>query len=180
MTPESAAGKVYRVTMDGREYTVEVLPDAVRVDGQAVPASLKPLGVRSSYGVRLGSSGHSVHAERHGDGVWSIETGGRSRSLRVIDERTHAIEQLAMAAKGAQGPSPVRANMPGLVVSVRVEVGQAVQGGEGMVIVEAMKMENELRAETDGVVHRIHVSAGDTVQKDQVLIEFQTPEADPS
>jgi pyruvate carboxylase subunit B len=66
--------------------------------------------------------------------------------------------------------------MPGLVVKVDVSAGDAVEPGEGVVIVEAMKMENELKAEAGGVVARVHVRAGDTVDKGQVLVDFESPE----
>ena len=64
--------------------------------------------------------------------------------------------------------------MPGLVVRVEVDEGDAVQEGQGVVIVEAMKMENELTAEAPARVKRVLVKAGDTVVKDQPLIEFDT------
>ena len=168
--------KTYHVTLDGREFIVEVSDGAVTLNGETLAAEVVPLGPLGSFGLGVGSSGRMFNAERGSDGHWTIDVDGRSRRLRVIDDRRHAIEQMTIAAKGAQGPSPVRANMPGLVVSVGAEVGDRVKAGQGMVIVEAMKMENELRAQADGIVHRIHVKAGDTVEKDQVLIEFEMAE----
>jgi len=66
--------------------------------------------------------------------------------------------------------------MPGLVIKVEVQEGDAVVGGQGLVIVEAMKMENELKAEGEGRVARVLVAPGQTVEKDQVLVEFESPE----
>jgi pyruvate carboxylase subunit B len=63
--------------------------------------------------------------------------------------------------------------MPGLIVRVEVAPGQTVTAGQGVVIMEAMKMENELRAESDGVVARVHVTAGQPVEKGAVLMEFE-------
>ena len=65
------------------------------------------------------------------------------------------------------------APMPGLVVKVEVEVGQAVRAGQGVVVVEAMKMENELKAPADGVVAKIHVEPRQTVEKGTVLITLE-------
>ena len=67
--------------------------------------------------------------------------------------------------------------MPGLVVRVEVAVGDRVRPGQGLVIVEAMKMENELRAEAGGRVSAVHVAAGEAVAKDQVLIDLAPEEA---
>jgi len=63
--------------------------------------------------------------------------------------------------------------MPGLVVSIAVEVGQEIKAGETLAIVEAMKMQNILRAESDGVVAAIKVKAGESLAVDQVILEFE-------
>ena len=93
--------------------------------------------------------------------------------MRVLaNERARAIRELT-GHDGQSGTSDLRAPMPGLVVKVLVEDGQEVQAGDGLVIVEAMKMENELRAEGDGVVASVRVQPGDTVDRDELLIEFR-------
>ncbi len=63
--------------------------------------------------------------------------------------------------------------MPGLLVSVAVEVGQEVKAGEELAVVEAMKMENVLRAERDGVVARVHAEPGGSLAVDQAILEFE-------
>ena len=63
--------------------------------------------------------------------------------------------------------------MPGLLVSVAVEPGQDVKAGEALAVVEAMKMENVLRAERDGVVSAVHAGAGDSLAVDQAILEFE-------
>jgi pyruvate carboxylase subunit B len=67
----------------------------------------------------------------------------------------------------------IKAPMPGLVVRVQVAVGQAVTAGVGLVVVEAMKMENELKAPRAGTVAQVHVQAGDKVEKGQPLVSLQ-------
>ncbi len=62
--------------------------------------------------------------------------------------------------------------MPGLLVSVAVAEGQEVEAGEVLAVVEAMKMENSLRAERDGKVAKIHANAGDSLAVDQKILEF--------
>jgi biotin carboxyl carrier protein len=69
--------------------------------------------------------------------------------------------------------------MPGLVVRVEVSEGDEVGPGQGLVIVEAMKMENELRADVAARVKAVHVKPGEAVEKDQVLIDFGGPPAPP-
>ena len=72
----------------------------------------------------------------------------------------------------ARGPAALKAPMPGLVVRVQVETGQSVGAGTGVVVLEAMKMENELRTSAPGVVAAVRVRAGEAVEKGQVLVEF--------
>jgi len=67
--------------------------------------------------------------------------------------------------------------MPGLVVRVEVTRGQTVEAGQGLVVVEAMKMENELRARTRGVVEQVHVKAGDRVEKGTPLVTLAQPQS---
>ncbi len=67
--------------------------------------------------------------------------------------------------------------MPGLVLRVEAQVGEMVGKGQGLVIVEAMKMENELKSQGEARVRKVLVEAGQTVEKDQVLMEFEAPES---
>jgi biotin carboxyl carrier protein len=96
-----------------------------------------------------------------------------------VDERTRAIREMAGVKEGTRGPKALRAPMPGLVVKVEIREGDAVVEGQGLVIVEAMKMENELKAEGEGRVARILVEPGQAVEKDQVMVEFEAPDAPP-
>ena len=70
------------------------------------------------------------------------------------------------------GSKVVRCPMPGQVVSLAVTEGQEVKAGETLAVVEAMKMENVLRAERDGVIRRVHVKPGDSLAVDAVILEF--------
>ena len=78
----------------------------------------------------------------------------------------------ASVAKPA-GPAPLRAPMPGLIVQLRVKVGDTIAAGDGLVVMEAMKMENELRAQAAGTVRAVHVSVGAAVEKGALLVELE-------
>ena len=168
----------YVVTIDGRETVVEVTGEGVRVDGVETPAELRRIDGTDRWSLRLGDRTHEVAATSPASGTWALSVDGRAVDADAVDERTHHIRSMATALSGAQGPRPVKAPMPGLVVRVEVEEGEVVQPGRGLVIVEAMKMENELRADTEARVAKILVAAGDTVNKDQVLIEMAAVEAE--
>jgi biotin carboxyl carrier protein len=145
------------------------------VDGVAVSADLAHVPGTDLHSLLLDGTSHRVLATRAQDGRWNLHVGGRRWEVEAVDERTRAIRQMAAGTAGPQGPRPIRAPMPGLVVKVDVAVGDRVEAGQGVAIVEAMKMENELRAEAAGVVAHIHVAAGQAVEKDQILIDLEAP-----
>ena len=101
---------------------------------------------------------------------------GRLFEAQVLDER--AI--LLMQRRGAQpsGSGEVHAPMPGLVVAVTAEIDQPVQQGDTVIILESMKMQNELKSPVDGVVAAIHAEAGQAVDKNALLVEIKPPPQD--
>lgn len=166
----------YFVTIRDEVMEVEVDGDRILVDGSPVEATLGDGAGTPVRSLRLGTRSHAlVTGPRKGD-VRTLHLDGEAFRVEVVDERTRRVRELTVAAAGAQGPRPVRAPMPGLVVKVEVAVGDRVVPGQGLVIVEAMKMENELRAEAEGVVAHILVEPGQAVEKDQILLDFQAPE----
>jgi propionyl-CoA carboxylase alpha chain len=90
----------------------------------------------------------------------------------VYTEREAAAARLMPAKKAADSGKAVRCPMPGLVVSIAVLEGQEVKAGETLAVVEAMKMENVLRAERDGIVKAIRAKPGDSLAVDAVIMEF--------
>jgi propionyl-CoA carboxylase alpha chain len=90
----------------------------------------------------------------------------------VFTEREAEVARLVPPKQAANGGKAVRCPMPGQVVSIAVAEGQEVKAGEALAVVEAMKMENVLRAERDGVVKRIHARPGDSLAVDAVILEF--------
>jgi len=162
----------YFVTVGSRTVEVELGAEGMRVDGEEVSANLMEMDGTEVRSLLLNGRSHRVLATRTGPGSWSLHLSGRHISARVVDERTRSIEKMAGAPEGNSGPKALKAPMPGMVVKVAVEEGEAVSEGQGLVIVEAMKMENELKSAGDARVRKILVAPGDAVEKDQVMMEF--------
>ena len=166
---------LYHVTLSGRTYQVELVDGRVRIDGEEYgDTELAAVPGTPVHHLLVAGRSHTLVA-RPGErrGFWDLHVDGTRHVAEVIDERTRVIRSLTRAQAGPHGPKPVRAPMPGLIVRVEVAPGQRVAPGQGVVIMEAMKMENELRAEGDGVVARVLVAAGQPVEKGAVLIEFE-------
>jgi pyruvate carboxylase subunit B len=163
---------LYSLTLDDETLEADVRDGAMTLDGVEVEAGISRVAGTSVHLLRLADGVHRVHAVRKEGGVWALTVDGRPIDVEVIDERTRRLREMTRAAAGPEGPRPLKAPMPGLVIKVEVEEGEAVDTGQGLVIVEAMKMENELKAEVGARVTRILVQAGETVEKDQVLMEL--------
>ncbi|GJG88533.1 acetyl-CoA carboxylase biotin carboxyl carrier protein subunit [Gemmatimonadetes bacterium T265] len=163
----------YVVEIDGVRTDVEVFGDGVRVDGETVRATLTRVPDSPVSVLAIGDAIHRVIAQR-GDarGRYRLVIDGRTFAADALDERTRAIRDLSAANAAAAGPAPLVAPMPGLVVRVDVREGDAVAGGQALVVMEAMKMENELRAPVGGTVKRVAVVPGTAVEKGAVLVEL--------
>jgi len=98
---------------------------------------------------------------------------GYNYDVEALDERTRTIRDLTAEAAGPTGPKPLVAPMPGLIVRVLVSAGDEVQAGQGLIVMEAMKMENELRSNGAGRVKRIVVTPGAAVEKGATLVELE-------
>ncbi|MEE9394473.1 MAG: biotin/lipoyl-containing protein [Planctomycetota bacterium] len=107
--------------------------------------------------------------------VTSVTTHGLGVDLKVESEREHNARMIS-GDSDAGGPVVIKAAMPGIVVSVSVAVGDTVEKGQSVAVLEAMKMENEVRAPGSGVVTAIAVNAGQTVDGGAVLIEVGVPD----
>ena len=166
----------YYVTIEGTEHVVELGPDGVRIDGDPVDAELAAAAGSPVRHLLLDGRSYRLSAEHQGDGQWSLHHDGFRVEAHVLDERTRAIREMTASAAPQAAAKPLKAPMPGLIVRIEVEPGVHVTPGQGLVIIEAMKMENELRAEAVGCVASVRVAAGQAVEKGQVLIEFQSAE----
>ncbi len=163
---------LYHVSIGGRRLDVEVGPDGVLVDGRSVAVTLEHREGTPVRGLHIDNETYRVVASHVGSGQWRLRLRGSAVVADVVDERTRVIRAMAGQGAAAQGPRPIVAPMPGMVVKVEVDEGDVVHAGQGVVIVEAMKMENELRAHGPGRVSRVHVGEGEAVEKDQLLVEL--------
>jgi biotin carboxyl carrier protein len=164
----------YLVEVAGQSVEVELDAGVVRVDGAEVEAHLADLPGTPIALLTLGDAVHRVAVTRGSPrGTYTLSLDGWRYEVEALDERTHAIRQLSAATAGPAGPAPLIAPMPGLIVRVNVEVGSVVQPGQGLVVMEAMKMENELRSSSGGVVKAVRVAPGVAVERGATLVELE-------
>lgn len=164
----------YRAITDDRSFDFTFEDDHVLVDGEAKPYSFEIL--RDGY-ASLIIDGRSVpvSVEPMGEGRMRVTIAGRRTEVQVKDERDLLVDEFGLGADEAAG-GEVRAPMPGLVLEVLVEEGEEVDADQGLLVLEAMKMENELKAPSGGVVGAIHAVSGEAVEKEALLIEIEPME----
>jgi biotin carboxyl carrier protein len=149
----------YEVTVGDRSYTVDALT--------ARPGLLS-LRIGEAEGV---VQHHEVAVRPQGEGIYWVSTAQGAGPVEVADPLAY----LAAHTHGGGGKKRQRvdAYMPGRVTAVLVEEGAAVTKGQGIIVLEAMKMENEIRAEHDGTVSKIHVQPGQAVDLGNPLFEME-------
>jgi pyruvate carboxylase subunit B len=152
---------------------IEVVHDGgeVRVDGAHLEAHIAEVEGTPVRMLTVGDEVHRIVVRRGATrGSYTLWVDGFRHEVEALDERMRAIRELAGATAGPAGPAPLLAPMPGMVVRVQVQVGDVVLPGQGLVVMEAMKMENELRAARDGRVRDVSVTEGQSVDAGAVLM----------
>ena len=103
----------------------------------------------------------------------TLEINGNPYEISIEDEYDQLVKKMGLSTGGTQKLKNIKAPMPGLVLDILVEAGQKIQKGDQLLILEAMKMENVLKAEGEGVVKSIEITKGAAVDKGQIMIEME-------
>jgi biotin carboxyl carrier protein len=166
----------FRVEVGGRSYEVSLEqddgPPRLIVDGAAVEANLEPADEGGPRRFNLNGRQQLAFAAPRGERV-AVALDGVSLDVTVEDERRGRLARFGGGGARQSGRQVVRAPMPGLVVRVNVEIGQQVAAGESVVVLQAMKMENDLGSPRDGTVAAVAVEAGQAVEQGQTLVELE-------
>jgi len=103
----------------------------------------------------------------------SLRINGIKHVFEINDNYDEMLQKLGLVGLGVKKAGELKSPMPGLVLKVNFNEGEKVKKGEGIIILEAMKMENILKSPTDGVIKSVHVKVGDVVDKNQLLVRFE-------
>lgn len=172
--------KKYVLNFDDQHQHTVVATDGVETQVQVGESPLEPVNYHRVLGgkaisIRLGGRLHLIHLTGlDNKGTVTATINGRPVKLTVMDElKAQALESLG----GSAASGTIAADIPGLVVELRVEVGQVVNEGDPVIVVEAMKMQNELCAAVSGTVKEIPVTEGQAVNPGDVLVIIE-PESE--
>jgi len=156
------------ISREGNQHTIAVDDEIFNIDLVKVgPAEYSILYKGRSYNIEVVPGREPKH--------YTVNTFYFSNEIEVVDAETRYIRSRNNAA-GEHASNIIRSPMPGKIVKVLVSEGEAVEVGQTVIIVSAMKMESEFKASKAGIVSKIHVSEGDTVDGNQILVEIKEAE----
>jgi biotin carboxyl carrier protein len=163
----------YITTLDGKEYLIEVVDEHhVSVNGRAQEVDFESVSGQPVYSLILDGKSYESYVYETEEG-WQVLTRGRQYNLTIEDEREKRLRAAAGGGVAESGEFHLKAPMPGLVVAIPVNEGDKVEKGQVILILESMKMQNELKSPKAGTVGRIRVKQGEKVEQRQALLSVQ-------
>ena len=160
----------YITTVENQQFLVEIIDEKhISVDGKVYEVDFESVSGQPVYSLIVDGKSHESYVAP-GDDNWQVLLRGRLYPVTVEDERERRLRAAAGGGVAETGEFHLKAPMPGLVVAIPVAEGQEVQKGQVMLILESMKMQNELKAPRDGIIGRIRVKVGESVEQKQTLL----------
>ena len=160
----------YLATINEATYEIEINHEGiVTIDGEERQIDFRSMGQPGIYSLIIDNQSFEAVIERRDD-QYHVLIFGDLYEVRVTDERTMRLLLAGGGMAEPVGDVVINSPMPGLIVDVPVTEGQEVRKGQTIIILESMKMENELKAPRDGVITRIDVAKGDSVEQNKTLV----------
>jgi biotin carboxyl carrier protein len=159
----------YFASIGDKEFEIEIVQDQIIIDGEVVDVDLRQSGAPELYSVLVDGASYELLIESEGQ-AYAVTLRGEQFHVAVEDERTRRLNAGRQGPALPKGDLSVKAPIPGLVVKVLVQEGDEVVEDQPLIILEAMKMENEIRALRAGTVRKIEVGAGQRVEQNALLL----------
>jgi len=160
----------YITTINDVTFEIEIERDGgLLVNGERWEVDFLPFEESSLYSVIMDNHSYEVLVDEDGNN-YEVLMQGKLYNVQVLDERAQLLASKRGAPIVETGEISIKSPMPGLIVAVLVSEGQEVRGGQTLIVLESMKMQNELKAPRDGIVQRISVRAGQSVEINKPLI----------
>ena len=164
----------YIASIEGKEYTVEIIDDKhIRVGDQLLEVDFESVSGQPVFSLIVDGKSYEAFVYPGDDQAWQVMLRGRQFSVDVEDEREKRLRVAGGGAVAEGAEFQMKAPMPGLVVSVNVAEGEQVEKGQVLIVLESMKMQNELKSPKAGKIGRIKIKAGETVEQRQTLLSVQ-------
>lgn len=160
----------YVSTVNDKEFIVEIMDENhISVDGKTLEVDFISIAGQPVYSLLIGGKSFEAYVYPGEDDL-QVLLGGNSFSIKVEDEREKRLRAAAGSMVSDNVEFHLRSPMPGMVVAMPVSEGEKVSKGQVLVILESMKMQNELKSPRDGILSRVKVKVGDSVEQRQTLL----------
>lgn len=162
----------YTCTINGKEYRIEIVDEQhINVNDRELTVDFKRIGDQRVYSLLLGGQSYDAFVYS-ADAGWEVQIKNRHYTVAVEGERSKRMNAATGGRVNETGDFRLNAPMPGLVVAVFVEEGQEIQKGQVLMILESMKMQNELKAPRGGIVGELRIKPGESVEQRQALLSI--------
>ena len=161
----------YEAIVGDRRARISIDQNRVFIDDQEIHFTVDARSDRV-LSVVVDGRPHEIVVEDRQNGRYTLLVDNQRLSIRIKSRREMLLERYGIEDAAHTGPREVHAPMPGLVLDVFISDGDAVEKGQPLLVLEAMKMENEIRAASAGTVRRVHVRTGEAVGKNDLLVEL--------
>lgn len=163
----------YVTTIEEKEHSIEVLDERhIILDGQPMEVDFQSVSGQPVFSLLVDGKSYEAYVDLTDDGL-RVLMRGILYHAKVEDEREKRLRAAAGGGVIEGGEFHLKSPMPGLVVAVPVSEGQKVEKGQVLLVLESMKMQNELKAPRAGTVSRIRIKAGESVEQKQTLLSVQ-------
>ena len=162
----------YVTTIDNQQFDIEVVDEHhLRLGDRLLQVDFESVSGQPVFSLILDGKSFEAFVYQ-GEQDWDVLLRGRQYQVKVEDEREKRLRAAGGGGVVEGGEFHLKAPMPGLIVAILVEDGQAVKKGQVLLILESMKMQNELKAPRDGVISRLRVKVGESVEQKQSLLNM--------
>jgi acetyl/propionyl-CoA carboxylase alpha subunit len=162
------------IVNEQKTKSISIRRGEIAVDGKIFEADISQVSEKEIHIIRnLRSYNVRIIAINRREKTVTMTVNGTKYRTAIKDRLDDLLHSMGMDKAVAQKVSEVKAPMPGLVLRVMAEAGQAIKKGDPLIVLEAMKMENILKSSADAVVKKVSVIKGDKVEKNQVLLEME-------
>ena len=162
----------FEITYRDTPQTVKITDNLLELDGNQHPFEFQKNSDSSAY-VRLGNKTFYLFDIQIKDGELAYTLDGTRFTLPYKDEMAILMAKMGFKSSKSAGHGSIKSPMPGKILSIKKQPGDTVSAGETVIVLEAMKMENELKSHVNGTVQSVHASEGQSVEKNTLLLEIQ-------
>jgi biotin carboxyl carrier protein len=164
---------MYKAFVNKKSFSIESSEEGFKVNDQLFPIDIQEVSDGYFHIIHNNQSYQAelVKADRQTK-IFTFKINGRLYTSEVKDRFDLLLEKMGMNASASGKLNNIKAPMPGLVIDVKIKPGDVVKIGDPLLILEAMKMENIIKASGEGTVKNVKVKKGESVEKNQILVEF--------